>query len=100
MLVNICLPSDVAIESNRDCSQFTEDYEIIFSLPFVVPFNPLNVNSNRTYAFMDNDNKVTKLFLYKESYVPRNIFCLKSLIQLTISETEFINGEYVQCTAA
>ena len=68
---------------------------IIFSLPFVIPFNPLTTNSDHINAFMDNDNRVTKLFLYRGNNVPLNIFCLKNLVELTINEIEFVNGEYI-----
>ena len=93
MLVNVCLLSTVAIKSRLNCRQFTQDYEIVLSLPFAAPFNPLTTNSDRIRAFMDNDNRITKLFLYKENNVPLNIFCLKNLVELTINETAFINGE-------
>jgi Leucine-rich repeat (LRR) protein len=77
-----------------DCNQFMNDFEIVRSLPFHTPLDPITT-SRRTYALM-NTNKaiVDTLCIYNESYVPPNIFCLKNLVTLTIDGTPFhyING--------
>ncbi|CAF0977821.1 unnamed protein product [Adineta steineri] len=58
------------------------------SLPFDVPVSPSNTVA-KTYALTNNSNVVTDLTIYKEKFVPLNIYCFKNLISLTIYETRF-----------
>ncbi|CAF4153621.1 unnamed protein product, partial [Adineta steineri] len=78
-------------ESERntlDCTKFQRDYDIIKSLPFSVQISPTDTAA-KTFALMNNNNDVTELTIYKEKFVPLNVYCLKKLISLTIHETRF-----------
>jgi Leucine-rich repeat (LRR) protein len=76
-----------------DCNQFMNDVEILRSLPFHTPVNPI-YTGHQTYALMNSNSSIGTLYIYNESYVPSNIFCLKNLVTLTIDGTPFhyING--------
>jgi hypothetical protein len=71
-----------------DCSTFGRDYDILKSLPFPVLISPL-VTINKTFAMMNLTNHVTELTIYKERFVPLNVYCLKNLNALTIYNTDF-----------
>jgi len=71
-----------------DCNQFMNDVEILRSLPFHTPLDPI-YTSGRTYALMNSNSNINTLYIYNESYVPSNIFCLKNLVTLTIDGTPF-----------
>lgn len=71
-----------------DCTKFRRDYDILRSLPFPVEVSPV-ITDNKTFALMDLNSHVTDLTIYKEKFVPLNIYCLKNLNSLTINNTRF-----------
>ncbi|CAF1311788.1 unnamed protein product [Adineta ricciae] len=83
--------NDIAPEreaSTLNCSKYRRDYDIVKSFPFSVQTSP-QVTANKTYVLMDTNNAVTDLTIYKEKYVPMNVYCLKNLKSLTIVNTRF-----------
>ncbi len=78
-----------------DCSQFTDDYNILINFPFSITINPtIWTYPMPTYAQMDDNNTYVQwLRLSEESHVPPSVFCLKNLERLTIFRTPFLNGK-------
>ncbi|CAF1053401.1 unnamed protein product [Adineta steineri] len=83
---------EIMIEANEksilDCTKFQRDYDIIKSLPFSVLISP-HVATEKTHAVMNNNNEITQLTIYKEKFIPLNVYCLKNLTSLIIHNTKF-----------
>jgi hypothetical protein len=80
--------------SDLDCSQFSNDYDVLYHFSFFIMINPMNDNLwGKSTAYMDeNGTLVTQLLLHNENAVPLSIFCLLSLSHLTIYNMPFPNG--------
>jgi len=79
--------------SGLDCSQFSDDYDVIRQLPFPVMINPTHYITNQSRATMDGNNIVVKILeIKKTTMVPLSIFCLAYLEELHIEEALFPNN--------
>ena len=67
------------MSASLDCSQYSSDYEILSSFPFITYVNPLVTSTAKTFALMEPDESVSYLNTVNQRYVPLTVFCLKSL---------------------
>jgi len=83
-------------ESELDCSQFSNDYDVLRQLPFPIVINPITEEDwAKSTAKMDEDNIfVTKIIIEHEDFVPPSIFCLLNLEELLVDGTPFENGSF------
>jgi len=78
--------------SGLDCSQFSDDYDVIRQLPFPVLINPTDIILNQSTATMDGNNIVVKILqIRKTKVVPLSVFCLAYLEELHIDRALFLN---------
>jgi len=77
-----------------DCSQFSDDFDILRQLPF-----PITINPNSSYYYeistvhLNDDQTFVKSFtILNENVVPSSIYCLSNLDLLHIEGTPFENG--------
>ncbi|CAF1388058.1 unnamed protein product [Adineta steineri] len=77
------------IHSPLDCTQYNDDYEILSSFSFVTHLNPISSSPLQTYGLMDSNERVYKLIIVNQKFVPLTVFCLKSLGELNITNTSF-----------
>jgi len=80
--------------SEVDCSQFSNDYDILRQFPFPVLINPNERIYNQSTAKMDKDNTFVKSICIQDSIVPLSLFCLSKLESLTIEGSYFPNGKF------
>jgi len=78
--------------SEVDCSQFSNDYDVLRQFPFPVLMNPTDLTLNQSTATMDKDNTFVRLIYIQDDILPLSVFCLSKLEQLTINTTPFPNG--------
>ncbi len=81
-------------DSKVDCSQFSDDFDILRQLPFPITINP---NSSADYEIStvhlnDDQTFVKSLTILNENIVPSSIYCLSNLDLLHIEGTPFENG--------
>jgi len=79
-----------------DCSQFSNDYDVLRQLPFPIVINPITEEDwTKSTAKMDEDDIfVTRITIDHEDFVPPSIFCLLNLEILQIDGTPFENGSF------
>jgi hypothetical protein len=79
-----------------DCSQFSNDYDVLRQLPFPIVINPITEEDwVKSIAKMDEDNIfVTHITIAYEDFVPPSIFCLLNLEILQVDGTPFKNGSF------
>jgi Leucine-rich repeat (LRR) protein len=77
-----------------DCSQFSNDYDVLRQLPFPIVINPITEEDwAKSTAKMDENNIfVTDIRIEYEEFVPPSIFCLLNLETLQVDGTPFENG--------
>jgi Leucine-rich repeat (LRR) protein len=83
-------------ESELDCSQFIDDYDILRKFPVPIKVN-LAVDDEqeccKTIAIMDeNDTFVSRLSIYKENVVPWSVYCFSNLDTFEVDRTPFENN--------
>lgn len=77
-----------------DCSQFTDDFDVLRHFPFSVEYTPNNYDWSKSTATMNEENTFVKyLVISKETAVPWTSFCLTKLEELVIIQTPFENGK-------
>ena len=77
-----------------DCSQFTDDFDVLRQFPFSVEYTTNRYNWSKSIAIM-NDEKtfVEYLVIVNETVIPWSLFCLTNLEDLVIKQTPFENGK-------
>lgn len=81
------------IRSDKDCSQFSTGYDVLYHFSFFIMINPINNDWQKSTAHMDeNSTLVVSLKLINEDSVPLSVFCLKNLIHLEIFAVSFLDG--------
>ncbi|CAF3032436.1 unnamed protein product, partial [Rotaria sp. Silwood2] len=73
--------------SLTNCSQYTDDYEVLVSFPFHVALNPLSQIFKNTNGLMDANEHIYYLNIINQKYVPLTVYCLKYLQKLYIRKT-------------
>jgi hypothetical protein len=79
-----------------DCSQFSNDHDVLRQLPFPIVINPITHEDwVKSTAKMDKDNIfVTRITINHEEFVPLSIFCLLNLEIFQVNGTPFKNGNF------
>ncbi|CAF3293964.1 unnamed protein product, partial [Rotaria sp. Silwood2] len=80
--------------SLTNCSEYTDDYEVLVSFPFHVALNPLSQIFKNTNGLMDANEHIYYLNIINQKYVPLTVYCLKYLQKLYIRKTSFYNTDY------
>lgn len=76
-----------------DCSQFTDEADIIRRFPFPVTIYKGDSAIPRTLAYINEETgNIWRLVLYKEAFVPPSVYCLFHLGELIIKNTPFPDG--------
>ena len=75
--------------STLNCSQYTNDSEVLGTLPFTVPINPSDRDIHRTYAVSYSNGTIFVLSITNQTFIPPIIFCLQSLRYLFVRDSRF-----------
>jgi Leucine-rich repeat (LRR) protein len=85
---------DVSLSKPKlDCSQFANDFEILASFPFINLINPSDPYSGKTYAIVNDNRSVVKIYIGNESFVPLTVFCFQSLEDFIVINSNFQKTE-------
>lgn len=77
-----------------DCSQFTDDFDVIRHFPFsVIEAESVYHRSQSGVTFNEEKTFVKSVVIVEEAIVPWNLFCLTRIELLVIEKTPFENGK-------
>ncbi len=81
-------------KSELDCSQFSNDHDVLRQLPFPVQANPATYGNNeKSVVKMSEDGTFVEwITIMNEDLVPLSLFCLSNVTSLGIILTPFENG--------